>query len=95
MCIRDSLHAGVERVVDDAAGLDVLELRADERAALAGLHMLELHDGAQLAVVLDAHAVLEIGGRDCHSLGSFRLLAPTAELLSSGAAARRYFAAIL
>ena len=62
-----NLDAGVERVIDDAAGLDVAQLRADEGAALAGLHMLELDDGAQLAVKLDAHAVLEIGGRDSHT----------------------------
>ena len=61
------LRAGVEGVVDHAAGLDVLELGAYKRAALARLHMLELDDGAHLAVVDDAHAVLEIGGRNaCH-----------------------------
>ena len=49
----DVLHLGVdarellaraERVVDDGAGLERLELRAHERAALAGLHVLELDD---------------------------------------------------
>ena len=60
------LRAGVERVVDHATGLDVAKLRADEGAALAGLDMLELDDGAHLAVVDDAHSVLEIGGRDSH-----------------------------
>ena len=59
-------RAGVERVVDHATGLDVAKLRADEGAALAGLDMLELDDGAHLAVVDDAHSVLEIGGRDSH-----------------------------
>ena len=60
------LRAGVERVVDHTTGLDVAKLRADEGAALAGLDMLELDDGAHLAVVDDAHSVLEIGGRDSH-----------------------------
>lgn len=28
--------------------------------------MLEFNDRAELVVVLDAHAITEIGGRDCH-----------------------------
>ena len=64
--------ARVEGVVHHAAGADVLELGAHERTALAGLHMLELNDGPQLVVVIDAHAVLEVGGGDCHACYSFQ-----------------------
>ena len=56
----------IERALDDRARLHVLDLRADESRALARLDMLELDDGPQLAVVLDAHAVLEICSRNCH-----------------------------
>ena len=28
--------------------------------------MLEFNDRAELVVVLDAHAITKIGGRDCH-----------------------------
>ena len=54
------LLAGAERLVDDGARLEALQLRADERAALARLHVLELDDPPDLAVELDVHAVLEL-----------------------------------
>ena len=60
------LGAGVERVVDNATRADVAQLRTDERAALAGLHVLELDDGPQLVVVFDAHAVLEVCSGNSH-----------------------------
>ena len=54
------LRAGVEGVVDHAAGLDVLELSAYKRAALARLHMLELDDLHHVAVHFKGQAVFEI-----------------------------------
>ena len=44
---------------------DVLQLGAHERRALAGLDVLELDDGPQLAVEVEDQAVLEVVGR-CH-----------------------------
>src|SRR6185436_15974187 len=44
---------------------DVLQLGAHERRALAGLDVLELHDGPQLALEVEHEAVLEVVGR-CH-----------------------------
>jgi hypothetical protein len=43
------LDAGVEGLVDDLAGQDVLQLGPHEGRALAGLDVLELDDGPQLA----------------------------------------------
>ena len=69
----DALHLGVhprellactEGVVDDRTGLEVLELRPDERAALAGLHVLELDDPPDGAPMLDVHPVPELVGVD-------------------------------
>ena len=54
------LLARPERAVDDGARLEVLQPRADERAALPRLHVLELDDAPDLAVELDVHAVLEL-----------------------------------
>ena len=54
------LLAGAERVVDDGAGLEVLQLRPHERAALARLHVLELDDAPDRAAVLDVHPVAEL-----------------------------------
>jgi hypothetical protein len=54
------LLAGAERVLDDRAGLEVLELRPDECATLAGLHVLELDDAPHRAAVLDVHPVPEL-----------------------------------
>ena len=65
------LDAGVEGLVDDLAGQDVLELGAHERRALAGLDVLELHDGPQLALEVEDQAVLEVVGR-CHVACRFR-----------------------
>ncbi len=65
----DVLHLGVdarellaraERVLDDSAGLEVLELRPDERAALPGLDVLELDDAPHRAPMLDVHPVAEL-----------------------------------
>ena len=49
----DQLHllAGPEGRVDDVAEPEVLQLGAHEGAALAGLHVLEIHDAVRLAVV--------------------------------------------
>jgi hypothetical protein len=57
---RLDLGAGVERAVDDLAREDVLELGAHEGAALAGLDVLELDDGPELAVEVEHEAVLEV-----------------------------------
>src|SRR5262249_33221838 len=46
----------------DLAGLDVLQLRAHDRAALAGLVVLEPDDLPELAVEVEDHAVLEVVG---------------------------------
>src|SRR6266508_3219037 len=54
------LLACTEGPVDGRAGREVLELRADECAALARLHVLELHDPPDAAVHLDVHPVLEL-----------------------------------
>ena len=54
------LLAGAERVVDHGAGLEVLELRAHEGAALARLHVLEVDDPPHRAAVLDVHPGLEL-----------------------------------
>ncbi len=59
--LRDlDLGAGVEGLVDDLARQHVLERGPDERAALAGLDVLELVDGPQAVVELEHHAVLEV-----------------------------------
>ena len=60
------LGTSVEGVVNYATGFDVAELGANECTALARLNMLEFNDRAELVVVLDAHAITKIGGRDCH-----------------------------
>src|SRR4029079_95503 len=60
---RLDLGAGVERLVDDLAGEDGLELGAHERGALAGLHVLELDDGPELSLDVEHHAVLQVVGR--------------------------------
>jgi hypothetical protein len=45
---------------------DVLQLGPHERGALARLDVLELHDGPELAVEVENHAVLQVIGR-CHA----------------------------
>ena len=55
------LFAGPERVVDHLAESHVLELRADERAALARLHVLEVDDRVGIAIEHDAQSLLELG----------------------------------
>ncbi len=62
---RLDLDAGVERLVDDLAGEDVLQLGPHEGRALAGLDVLELDDGPQLALEVEDEAVLEVVG-GCH-----------------------------
>ena len=62
--MRGNVLAGAERLVDDLARLERLELRAHERAALARLDVLELDDAVDRAVDLDVHAVLELVGVD-------------------------------
>ena len=60
------LGAGVEGLVDGLVGLDVLQLGAHERGALARLHVLELDDGPELAFDVENHAVLQVVRR-CHA----------------------------
>ena len=45
-------------------GLQRLQLRPDERAALAGLDVLELDDPPRLPIELDVHPVPELVGGD-------------------------------
>ena len=52
--------AFIGRSVDDRAGLERFQLRPHERAALAGLHVLELDDAPDVAVDLNVHAVPEL-----------------------------------
>ena len=54
------LLARAERLVDNGACVEVLQLRPDEGAALAGLDVLELDDPPRRAVDLDVHPVLEL-----------------------------------
>ena len=56
------LLAGAEGVVDDLAELHVLELRPDERAAFARLHVLEVDDRVGVAVEDDTQPLLELRG---------------------------------
>ena len=62
------LGAGVEGLVHHLAAQHVLEGGADERAALARLHVLELDDAPRLPIDLDVHAILELVRVDgvCH-----------------------------
>ena len=71
--VLDVLHLGVdarellacaERPFDDGARLERLQLRPHERAALAGLDVLELDDAPDDAVDLDVHPVAELVGVD-------------------------------
>ncbi len=59
------LDPGVEGLVHDLAGQHVLQLRAHESAALAGLDVLELHHCPELAVEVEDESVLQIVRR-CH-----------------------------
>src|SRR5205823_11237435 len=54
------LLAGAERPLDDGARVERLQPRAHERAALAGLDVLELDDAPGLPVERDVHAVAEL-----------------------------------
>ena len=49
-----------ERLLDDGSAVEPFELRADERAALARLDVLELDDAPDVSVELDVHSVLEL-----------------------------------
>ena len=67
------LLAGAERAVDHGAVGGAAQLGADERAALAGLDVLELEDLEDGALDLDVIAVLELVRGDhvrCDSLGA-------------------------
>src|SRR3990170_5762327 len=68
------LHTGVERALDHGSGLHVAQIRADERAALAGLHVLELHDMEERSVKVQRHAVLQVVRRYAHSTTSSLVL---------------------
>ena len=59
--------AGAEGAVEHATGAQVLQLGAHERAALAGLHVLEVDHHERLAVELDLEAVAEARGIDRHA----------------------------
>ena len=50
---------------------EVLQLGADERAALAGLHVLEVDDVVRLSVELDLQALSKLRGRHLHRLPSW------------------------
>ena len=63
-CARAALEARSERLVDHRAAGQVLELGADECAALARLDVLEADDAHQLAVDVQDVAVLQVVGRD-------------------------------
>src|SRR5207302_7148564 len=54
------LLPGAERPLDDRAAGQALQLRSDERTALAGLDVLELDDPPDVAVELDMSAVPEL-----------------------------------
>src|SRR5207248_41732 len=54
------LGPGVERAVDDLTSEHVLQLGTHERAALAGLDVLELHDVPEHAVEVERHAILKV-----------------------------------
>ena len=59
------LDTGGEGVLQDAAVLEVAELGLDKGRALAGFHVLEVHNGAGFAVEHDVHSVLQISSC-CH-----------------------------
>jgi hypothetical protein len=60
------LLVGAVRALDHGAAADVLELGAHERPALARFHVLELDDAEQALGEVQAHAVFQVIGRDCH-----------------------------
>ncbi len=60
------LLVGPVGALDHGAAADVLQLGAHERPALARLDVLELDDAEQSLGKVQAHAVLQIIGRDCH-----------------------------
>jgi hypothetical protein len=66
------LRTGVEGLVHDLAGEHVLQRGAHERAALAGLDVLKLDDGPQLAVQVEHQTVLEVVRRRHGKKSSFR-----------------------
>src|SRR3990172_289176 len=61
--VSDAL-VGAEGPLQYRAGLHVAQLRPNERAALAGLHMLELQHREQRAAEIQGHTVLQVVGRD-------------------------------
>ena len=60
------LLRGAKRAVDHRARARVLQSRADERAALAGLDVLEVDHGEQALGKVEGHAVLQVVGGDGH-----------------------------
>src|SRR5262245_38480928 len=66
------LLVGAVGATDDGACAHVLELRSNERAALARLDVLELDDLEQALGQVERHAVLQVVGRNSHqSVKSF------------------------
>jgi hypothetical protein len=53
--------AGIVGAVYNSAGADVLQLRADERSALAGLHVLEIDHLKELVLDFKDKTVSEVG----------------------------------
>ena len=65
------LLVGPEGAIDHGARAHVLQLRAHERATLAGLHVLELDDVHEPFGQVERHAVLQVVGGDAHNTRSF------------------------
>src|SRR3954447_12928209 len=61
------LLVGAERLVDDRSRAEVLELGANEGAALARLHVLELDHAHEALGKIECHTVLQVVGGDAHS----------------------------
>jgi hypothetical protein len=57
------LLPGAPGALDDGAGEHVLELRAHERPALAGLHVLEVDDRHEIPVHVQRHPVAKVVAR--------------------------------
>ena len=51
----------VERALNHSAGLDILDLRTDERGTLSRLHVLEIDNLPDAPIVFDGEAGAEIG----------------------------------
>src|SRR5262245_43994483 len=73
------LLPGAKGLAHDRPGVEVLQLRAHEGTALAGLHVLELDDAPHRALVLDVHAVPELVRGDDLGHAAARYLLGTAQ----------------